>query len=83
MLCLNPGCYLCGFLRSCACMVQMWHLLNDQIRATEGFRLQGIQPIKDHMDLTLADLSIAPVAKGAPALKCRSLSHRRSAMPTQ
>lgn len=48
---------------------QMWHLLNDQIRATEGFRFQGIQPIRDYMEITLNDLCVAPPTKGSPMLK--------------
>ncbi len=48
---------------------QMWHLLNDQIRATEGFRFQGMQPIRDHVDITLSDLSVSPPANGSPLLK--------------
>lgn len=53
-----------------ACVhVQMWHLLNDQIRATEGFRFQGLQPIRDHVELILDSLCVAAPAKGSPLLK--------------
>ena len=53
------------------CMAQMWHLLNDQIRATEGFRFQGIQPIRDYMEICLSELCVAPPTKGSPMLKGR------------
>ncbi|EIE24788.1 hypothetical protein COCSUDRAFT_62198 [Coccomyxa subellipsoidea C-169] len=52
-----------------ALRAQMWHLLNDQIRATEGFRFQGMQPIRDHVEITLSDLSVSPPANGSPLLK--------------
>ncbi len=57
------------------CMMQMWHLLNDQIRATEGFRFQGIQPIRDYMEITLNELSVAPPTKGSPTLKGSPFHH--------